>query len=70
MATAKNFFVRLKELTLGLRPRHDAFRYLYLVRTENRGKRSARLAGSGWQGLAPQARSLRREFVALFKATP
>lgn len=66
MATATQVVFWLKELIGRLEPRHDAFRYLYSVRTaEHRGKRSPRLPGSGWRGLAPWAKSLQRGFVAL-----
>jgi hypothetical protein len=68
MQPVTHIFSRLKELTASLAPRHDAFRYLYTVRTESRGRRTARLTGSGWRGLVPQTSLLRRRLAALLKA--
>jgi hypothetical protein len=67
METSTQILSWLKELTGRLAPRHDAFRYLRSVRTENRGKRSAQFTGTGWQGLVPRTEALRRRFAALLK---
>jgi hypothetical protein len=67
METGSQVFSWLKDLTDRLVPRHDAFKYLYSLRSETLGRRSARLPGTGWRGAVPRATSLRRELAALLK---